>query len=219
MEEDEIQKKQLFLRTEIMNKGYDTDSFINFLEEKKSNDFDIKNFSMEDLKKVSHFLTQLVSDFKVSKYSSSYIKDGQINQSNHNEENKDHSNKLYSLLIKRKAEGNQQSRDSTYNVSYKQNGEIYNYGEIVECLKLESSILADYHSPKIIVSKPEKHKGGLFSTDYITYLISTENLGLKVRRRYSDFEWLRQMLILIFPGSLVNCNLPIGSSYSKEDRQ
>jgi hypothetical protein len=52
MEEDDRLVKQTYLRTEIMNKGYDTDSFILFLEEKKSGDFDIDNFKMEELKKV-----------------------------------------------------------------------------------------------------------------------------------------------------------------------
>jgi len=52
MDENERIEKQTYLRSEIMNKGYDTDSFILFLEEKKSGDFDIDNFSFEDLKKV-----------------------------------------------------------------------------------------------------------------------------------------------------------------------
>lgn len=89
--------------------------------------------------------------------------------------------------------------------------EIENYKETISCQKLENTVLWDYHCLRITVSRynfikklrPEKFKGGLFSSDYITYLVSTENLGLKVRRRYSDFEWLRKNLSIIFPGLLV----------------
>ena len=52
MEEDARLTKQTYLRTEIMNKGYDTDIFIMFLDEKKSGDFDIENFTIEELKKI-----------------------------------------------------------------------------------------------------------------------------------------------------------------------
>lgn len=34
----------------------------------------------------------------------------------------------------------------------------------------------------------------VFSKSYITYLVSTNPLNIKVRRRYSDFDWLRQMM-------------------------
>ena len=46
----------------------------------------------------------------------------------------------------------------------------------------------------IQVTSPEKIEGGFFSKSYVTYLITTNPLNLKVRRRYSDFEWFRQML-------------------------
>ena len=49
-------------------------------------------------------------------------------------------------------------------------------------------------NPLIQVGFPEKVEGGFFSKSYVTYLITTTPLNLKVRRRYSDFDWLHQML-------------------------
>ena len=49
-------------------------------------------------------------------------------------------------------------------------------------------------NPLIQVGFPEKVEGGFFSKSYVTYLITTSPLNLKVRRRYSDFDWLHQML-------------------------
>ena len=43
----------------------------------------------------------------------------------------------------------------------------------------------------IQVGFPEKVEGGFFSKSYVTYLITTNSLNLKVKRRYSDFDWLR----------------------------
>jgi len=47
---------------------------------------------------------------------------------------------------------------------------------------------------------PEKHGGGFFSKAYITYLVTTQPTDYRVRRRYSDFEWLKTILSTIFPG-------------------
>jgi hypothetical protein len=41
--------KQNFLRTEIIGQGYNPDDFIAFLDTKKSGDFEIDNFSLEEL--------------------------------------------------------------------------------------------------------------------------------------------------------------------------
>ena len=51
---------------------------------------------------------------------------------------------------------------------------------------------------------PEKHGGGFFSKAYITYLVTTSPTEYRVRRRYSDFEWLRNILTIIYPGASVS---------------
>ena len=62
--------------------------------------------------------------------------------------------------------------------------------------------LSQFHCIINLIS-PEKHHGGFFSKSYITYLVTTSPCGFKVRRRYSDFEWLRSILLMIYPGFVV----------------
>ena len=58
-------------------------------------------------------------------------------------------------------------------------------------------------NPSIQVGFPEKVEGGFFSKSYVTYLVTTIPLNIKVRRRYSDFDWLRQMLTNLYVGNVI----------------
>ena len=58
-------------------------------------------------------------------------------------------------------------------------------------------------NPSIQVGFPEKVEGGFFSKSYVTYLITTAPLNIKVRRRYSDFDWLRQILCNLYIGNVI----------------
>ena len=58
-------------------------------------------------------------------------------------------------------------------------------------------------NPSIQVGFPEKIEGGFFSKSYVTYLVTTMPLNIKVRRRYSDFEWLRQILTNLYVGNVI----------------
>jgi hypothetical protein len=46
-------------------------------------------------------------------------------------------------------------------------------------------------------------EGGFFSSNFVTYEVLTEVTKWSVRRRYSDFVWLRNMLSKFFPGHLI----------------
>jgi sorting nexin-7/30/sorting nexin-8 len=58
-------------------------------------------------------------------------------------------------------------------------------------------------NPTIQVGFPEKVEGGFFSKSYVTYLVTTIPLNIKVRRRYSDFDWLRQILSNLYVGNVI----------------
>lgn len=60
-----------------------------------------------------------------------------------------------------------------------------------------------YQSLDISVKDPQKVEGGFFSKSYITFLVTTKPFNFSVRRRYSDFEWLRDILISQFPACFV----------------
>ena len=85
-------------------------------------------------------------------------------------------------------EGNDE-KDTDMGISY---GIITNQTE--ETKFVDKTPLTTEENPLIQVGFPEKVEGGFFSKSYVTYLITTNSLNLKVRRRYSDFDWLRQMI-------------------------
>ena len=84
-----------------------------------------------------------------------------------------------------------------------------NYGIITEStIKTrteEKTNLSSCENPKITVGDPKKITQGFFQlySSYIAYLVTTTPLDLKVRRRYSDFEWLRNTLIKLYPMNII----------------
>jgi len=81
------------------------------------------------------------------------------------------------------------------------------YGIIIppteEAKFVDKTPLGISDNPNIQVGFPEKVEGGFFSKSYVTYLITTAPLNIKVRRRYSDFEWLRQILCNLYVGNVI----------------
>ena len=62
--EDELEKKQTFLRTNILEKGYDAEEFMNFLQSKKGDlGLDLNNWDISELKvAVQEFISTLDKD-------------------------------------------------------------------------------------------------------------------------------------------------------------
>ena len=93
---------------------------------------------------------------------------------------------------------NQQSDSNNTNDSKDSLEQSVKYGIVTnpyeDTKSLDITPLGAEENPIIQVTNPEKIEGGFFSKSYATYLITTNPLNLKVRRRYSDFEWFRQML-------------------------
>jgi hypothetical protein len=75
--------------------------------------------------------------------------------------------------------------------------------ESLICLISDKNELTKYENIKIEIALGEKKTGSLFTKAYQTYEISVPLLNLKVIRRYSDFEWLRQTLVNMFTSSVI----------------
>lgn len=97
-----------------------------------------------------------------------------------------------------------------------------NYGIITEStIKTrteEKTNLSSCENPKITVGDPKKITQGFFQlySSYIAYLVTTSPLDLKVRRRYSDFEWLRNTLIKLYPMNIIP-SLKYKSGFLKDE--
>ena len=75
--------------------------------------------------------------------------------------------------------------------------------DTIPCSISERSELSKYENIKIEMSLGEKVTGKIFSKAYMTFLITTSPLNLNVKRRYSDFEWLRQVLQNLYTSNII----------------
>lgn len=89
----------------------------------------------------------------------------------------------------------------------------------INCQILPKSKLSDIEDIKAIISNPRKINDSLLKNNYILYDITTSKMNWYVNRRYSDFIWLRDILISMFP-TLIIPQLPkkkIGNRRFEED--
>ena len=188
--EEELEKKQTFLRTNILEKGYDAEEFMNFLQTKKGEfGLDLNNWNINELKTaVQEFISSLDKDnilLNPQNINKEGELDNNLNTENNNLENNENDNK----------EEIEQEENQIQNKQLE---------DIIQCEKVTPSELTLQDDVDIKLSFPQKIEGGLFSKSYVTYLMQTTPLDFKLRKRYSDFEWLRHILSLIY----INCVIP-----------
>ena len=220
--ENEQEIKQSYLRKEILEKNYDTQSFLDFLTTKKGeNASDINNWTIEELKtavvefKTSHQQSKsstnsLIEDLppadnqvlKIDELSTPFSKDNYNNNEREYESyysyfNEDKSNEW----LFQKNDNNPRYSISNYNnINFNINIE-----EIC-CLEPDHSPLENYDEIKIKVSSPKKEfestglKGFFIKSIYYSLLLENTQMKLNKRRRYTDFEWLRKTICRLYPG-------------------
>ena len=69
-------------------------------------------------------------------------------------------------------------------------------------MKLEKSAI-NGKKVEIIIKNPKPVETGFFTSNYITYEVLTSEVNWAVRRRYSDFVWLRETLCKFYPRMFV----------------
>ena len=240
-EDPSTEEKQNFLRENILEKNYDTNSFIAFLREKKEGGDDIQNWSLHDLQVVvNEFIilqdnnnnnNQINDNEQMN--NNNEIENQKENQENEEkteekkeekteekkEEKKEESeakeekekekekNEIgdWVSLDKNNQKNNEQKKD--VNQNEKEVKDIGGYGitclKEIKCRDIPNNQLSKCENIQIKVGSFEKVEGKLFSKSYISYLITTMPLNLKVRRRFTDFEWLHQTLLTHFNYCLI----------------
>ena len=200
-----IEEKQIYLRENILEKGYDANLFANYLIQKKGEEgADIGSWSMNDLQ-------QVVQEF-IEKQSS-FLLGGDIvipptqNQNEIPEEQSKPNNQEETKSISKNEnknahqnEASNQQKEVSNIPQVKVNPQLYGIvsPETLPCKKPENTPLSSIENLSISVGSPEKKEGGFFSKSYITYLITTHGINLTVRRRYSDFVWLHQVIFDLY---------------------
>ena len=200
------EEKQNYLRENILEKNYDVNVFVSFLIEKKGEGgADIANWSFQDLKAV---VSEFISLNKNNQENNNNIKENEnkIEENEKKEEEKIQKEEKEKQEKEKKEDVNdwvnveEQPKDKKEEIqNEKETKEIGGYGiknlKEVKCQIVPNNEFSQCENIQIKVGSFEKVGGKLFSKSYITYLITTMPLNLKVRRRFSDFDWLHQMLV------------------------
>ena len=218
--ETEQEEKQSYLREQIIDQNYEADSFVNFLKQKKGEEAgDINNWTLEELKfvvkefKNNNSPSKMYDDvppaeisrpinfnekigstpFPLSnctKYDDNKKNDFYINEENNNE-----------WLFMRPSISGNISNDYKKKESNESRYEI-------ECLEPDNTPLSKYKNINLKISKYEKiteNNGllGFFKNTYFAFWIECSQLNINIRRKYSDFEWLRKTLLKLYPGNYI----------------
>ena len=67
----------------------------------------------------------------------------------------------------------------------------------------ETELSANNYELEVRLSEPSIKKGGMFSSSYAEFEVTTNPLGWSVKRQFADFAWLRSALATIHPDYIV----------------
>ena len=179
------EEKQDYLRENILEKGYDTNMFIDFLKSKKGEDGEnIDNWTLEDLREVVKEFTSLAENPNpVQEEKPEVKKEPEVEQ-------------------------NPPPLTKTNNTSNDEPGlKDEEFGIVIpdytKCQQIEKSELSKYDNIEIKINSYKLVDNGFFSKSYYNFQIETKPLNYNVNRRYSDFEWLKEKLSIIFNTSIL----------------
>jgi hypothetical protein len=227
-------EKQNLIREEILNKGYDSIQFIEYLIQCKGpGGEDINSWSVTDLKNA-------IKDF-VSLNQKNKESQPENNQQNkkeelptidkplsHNQTDKDskvdmpapvapQEKNLGESVLKNIIE----IRDNIFSDSSKKNEKI-DYGlktpDSLDCRQIDKTDLSVHEEIYIKIGFPEKVDGGFFGRSSVSFTVAAIPLGFVVKRNYFDFEWLQDILIKLYNSNFIP-SLPQMFTYQNRNDQ
>ena len=142
--EGEIEQKQNYLRMNILEKGYDAEQFMTFLNSKKGElGLDLNNWALNELISAVQEFISLNSPNNIQNNNQNINPEKQINEEEDNIENNTN---------------NLEQMDIEHNPNQKNYQEEY-----IHCEKVEPNELSQIKDADIKISFPKKVEGGLFS--------------------------------------------------------
>ena len=219
---DSEEEKQNYLRENILDKGYVAEDFVSYLISKKGDEgVDLGNWPLNELKLVvqEYIFTHPIANAQLGNniQSSPQVQNNNSFSNNFNNINMGMNMNMNMGMNPNTNMGminNNPEMQSNMNQNYMsyspenepdEKTDIYGITnlETILCSICEKSEMSKYENIRVEISLGEKVAGTFFTKAYMTYIITTSPLNLKVRRRYSDFEWLRQILSNFYSSSLI----------------
>ena len=213
-------EKQNLIREKIINRGYDSIKFIEYLIQCKGpGGENINIWSVNDLKNA-------IIDFIYISDNSKKDNDKKDNPSNSDKINDDKNIDMSAPSApKEKNLGETilmsvlDIKNNIFSDSSKQNEKI-DYGlqvpSSLDCRPIDNTDLGKQEEIYVKIGFPEKIDGGFFGRDSVSFTVVAIPLGFEVKRNYLDFEWLRDILLKLYNMNFVP-SLPNLFSYTKEN--
>lgn len=185
--ETQLNIKKEMIQTEIIDKNYDKIKFFEYCTNHKENGDDLSNWTILELNEViSDFIALQTSTQPTQEETTSNPQQQQQEQQSPQTST---TQQISNDIIK--------TVDTTQSTSSPEENVIE-----ISCKKLN---LTPINNQQITVQirNPKEGERTFFEGSYISYEVVTESMQWFVRRRYSDFEWLRSILVKCFPRILV----------------
>ena len=181
--EKDLEEKKNLLQTEILDKNYDQIKFVEYCLSKKPNGDDLTIWSLDELKTtIQEFITKFPNNISMNFNLNDYYKGYQQSNTPPHDFQKDIENMNVPA-----PEANKVNQNETIKI---------------KCKILEKNDLND-KKITIVIKNPKPVVTKFLSSNYVEYEVETKEMNWLVKRRYSDFEWLRQVLVKFNPGHMI----------------
>ena len=213
-DDPQLTLKQEILKSEILEKNYDKDKFIQFCLNQKENGDDLTKWTLLELNEcISNFIkAENEAQNQINNNNNNNINNYSYNPNNYQQQ-------INSQQINQNINNNLQQVQTTTNSNppakesdkFKaaMNKDILNMDFLptdknilttndILCKKLDITELNNTEI-SVIIRDPKTNEKKFYETSYVTYEIVTSPLNYIVRRRFSDFDWLRNILQKFFP--------------------
>ena len=201
--DDDLETKQQYLRSEIIDQGYDPNEFSAFMANIRGEDgLNLDNWSFSDLQTV------------VNQFRAQYSNNQQQDTANQNEDQEEQKQNNYDNqeVKEEHVEGSKNAFEELF-----PNEPFEDFEQIIKTEKLASNDITEQNNLSIVVSNPTKVEGsGFFSSSYFQYTVQTNPVGYKVVRKLADFTFLNETIPLINP-AVFNPILPRFEFKLKDD--
>ena len=233
-------EKQNLIREEIINKGFDSIQFIEYLIQCKGpGGENINSWSIPDLKNaISDFKQFNKEKLKNENNSENKIEEEQkkeakkeekpanfITPLSNNDKNLENKSDMPAPLAPQEKNLSESVlmnlidiKNNLFSDSSKKIDKI-DYGlntpDSLDCRPIDKTDLSVHEEVYIKIGFPEKISGGFFSRDSVSFTVAAVPLGFVVKRNYFDFEWLNSILIKLYNGNFIP-SLPQLFMYQKK---
>ena len=185
--EENIEQKQQYLRSEIIDQGYNPDDFTQYMGSIRGEEnLDLQKWSFSELQNVVYDYKSKISDL---------IKQEQ-QQNSQNSQNSQEQTENFSQNEKEPLKDTTKLNSNEFKFPKEP---FEDFEKIIKTIKLAPNEISKNTNLFISINSPVKINPGFFSSSYYQYTVQTNPLNYKVIRKLSDFTFLSQILPLFNP--------------------